>query len=293
MSEVEYNVEDGTPPPDNPPAEPAAQPTPEPAPQAQAPQEPEGVEVGGQKLVPLAALQELREQNRQLKEKAQHVDQVSAWYQQNRPYVDFLQANPDLLKPRQAAPEPQKPVQVAPDDDPALVELAKTLDLYTPEGKPDARRASTIRNLVKSEAQTIAQETVKPLAEMTTRERAQVNLREAMQVQMPDGTKPNPMILQQLWQQGDPKVLSTPEGAAAAVAIAIGLGQMGAQPQHVVQPPAQTPVVTEPAGGRNVNRAPITDFEQRIIQTRGINAQKYGEYTRNFKPGEANALESD
>lgn len=286
--EVAYDVESGTPPPE---------PTPEPAPappQAQtppaAPPDPESVDVGGEKMVPLAALQAEREQVRQLRQKAAQVDQAVEWVNTHKPYIEFLQNNPQLLQPRQPDPAPS-PVQ--PQQDETLVQLARTLDLYTPDGQPDAKRAGVIRNMVKTEAQTIAQETVKPLAEMTTREKAQVNLRDAKAVTLPDGRRPNGQILDMLWQQGDARVLATPEGAAAAVAIAVGLEGFQAQPAAPPQPPATPPVVTEPAGGRNLNRPAVSEFEQRVMQLRGITPQKYAEYTRNFRSGAANVLEED
>lgn len=293
MSETAYNVEDeGAAAPAETPEPAAAAEAPPPAQAAPEPQEPEeeGVEVGGQKLVPLAALHAAREEAKALKQKASQVDQVLGWYQQNRPYVEFLQNNPDLLKPRQAQPEPVK--ALPPEQDDALVQLARTLDLYTPEGQPDAKRASVIRNLVKSEAQSIAQEAVKPLHEQSVQERAQTNLRDAMNASLPDGRKPDPQVLQHIWRSTDPKVLATPEGAAAAVMMAVGLGsfvQPPAPPQ--AQPVLSVPVVTEPSGGRNVNRAPVSEFEQRIMQVRGITPQKYQEYTRHFKSGDANVLE--
>jgi hypothetical protein len=287
MSE-EYNVEDGTGP-----AEPVAEPVAEPAaaPEPVAAHEPDAVEVAGQRMVPLAALQAAREEARTLKQKAEQVDQVSAWYQANRPYVEFLQNNPDLLKPRPAAPAPP-PAPTPPEQDETLTQLARTLDLYTPEGKPDATRAAVIRNLVKSEAQTIAQEAVKPLEAMTTRERANANLQYAYSATTPDGHKADPEVLKQIWANGDPKVLSTPEGAAMAVLMAVGMSQFARQPQ-APQPaaPNQPPVVTEPVGGRNINRAPISEFEQRIANVRGIAPQKYAELTRDFKPGHVNVLE--
>jgi hypothetical protein len=285
MSEPAYNVEDGTPPPD---------PAPAPEPQAQEPApgpvaaEPEHVEVAGQKMVPLAALQAEREAARALKQKADQVDQVLGWYNQHQPYVDFLKNNPDLLKPRQAAPTPE-PAPAPSEADPQLVQLARTLDLYTPEGQPDAKRAAALANFVDQRSGVAAEQRVKPLAEQTLRERANTNYQHALNATTPDGRKPNPQILQQLWTNGDPKVLATPEGAAMAVLMAVGMDTFAQQPQP--QAPAQPPVVSEPAGGRNVSRASISEFEQRIMNVRGINPTKYAEMTANFKPGHANVLE--
>lgn len=290
MSEA-YSVEDGgTPPPDPSPA-----PAPEPqaaAPEPVAPEAPAeiDVEVEGQKMVPLSALQEAREKLRVASERAGKVDELERYVAESRPYVEFLKNNQELLRPRQAAPEP---APLAPDQDPALVNLARTLDLYTADGKPDAGRAATIRNLVKAEAQSIAQETVRPLNEQNVRGRAEANLRDAMSVTLPDGRKADPAILRQIWANGDAKTLADPQGAAAAVMMAIGMSGF-AQPAPAAPGPAapsQAPVVSEPAGGRNVNRAPVTEFEQRVLKVRGIPEAKYAELSKGFRPGGTNVLE--
>jgi hypothetical protein len=275
--EVGYDVEGGPGPADTAPVEQpvaeAAAPEPEAAPDTG---EAEAVDVGGQRMVPLAALHTVREQNRTLRQKAD-------------PYVEFLKNNPDLLKPREAQTPAAAPAP--PEADPALVNLAKTLDLYTPEGLPDARRASAIRDMVKTEAQSIAQQTVKPFEEQSIHERAQSKFREALAVDM-NGIKPNPQVLAHIWKTTDPRVLATDQGAGAAVLMAMGLSAVSQQPgAPAVTPPATTPVVTEPAGGRNMNRPAISEFEQRVMRVRGLDAKRYGEATRGFKPGEVNILE--
>jgi hypothetical protein len=288
--EVGYDVEGGPGPADTAPVEQpvaeAAAPEPEAAPDTG---EAEAVDVGGQRMVPLAALHTVREQNRTLRQKADQYDQIASEWNNARPYVEFLKNNPDLLKPREAQTPAAAPAP--PEADPALVNLAKTLDLYTPEGLPDARRASAIRDMVKTEAQSIAQQTVKPFEEQSIHERAQSKFREALAVDM-NGIKPNPQVLAHIWKTTDPRVLATDQGAGAAVLMAMGLSAVSQQPgAPAVTPPATTPVVTEPAGGRNMNRPAISEFEQRVIKVRGLDAKRYGEATRGFKPGEVNILE--
>jgi hypothetical protein len=292
MSDVSYNVEDGPPPPDTPAPEPV---TPEPAapPVAAAPEEPETQEIAGQKMVPLPALQAAREEARALKQKAEQFDQVSSWYAQNKPYVDFLQANPDLLKPRQATPAaPQAPPP--PETDPELIELARTLDLYTPDGKPDAVRAAKTAAFFDKRADVRTQEAVRPIQEQTYQERSQQNYRDALTMTLPNGDKVNPEIINQIWRNGNPKDLANPNLAAFAIMAAIGMQTYtkASQPPPI-QPPETTPVVTEPSGSRTPNRAPISEFEQRVANIRGISPQKYAEYTRNFRTGQSNVLEND
>jgi hypothetical protein len=288
--EIAYDVESG-PGPADPAPEPVAE-TPAPEPAAAAPAAPEAVEpgtveVGGQHMVPLGALLAERRTAATLKQKAEQLDQIAAEWAQLKPYAEFVRANPDLMKPREAP----APAPVQPEQDEQLITLARTLDLYTPEGKPDATRAATIRNLVKSEAQSIAQEAVKPLHEQTTHERAQTNFRNALALDF-NGVKPNPQVLQHIWRTTDPKVLATEQGAAAAALMAMGLGAVtGAPTPAAVAAPTTIPVVTEPAGGRNVNRPAVSEFEQRVMQVRGLDPKKYAEATRNFRPGEHNTLE--
>lgn len=289
---VAYSVEDGPGPPEAPAPAPVAEaPAPEPEAPA-APAEPEAVEVGGERMVPLAALISERSKATALKTKADQFDQMAGWYNEAKPYVDFLRANPDLLKPREAAPAPAA-APAPPEADPALVSLARTLDLYTPEGQPDAKRAQAIREMVKTEAQGIAQEAVKPFEQQSINERAQTNLRYAMGVDY-NGVKPNPKVLQQIWETTDPRMLATQQGAAAAVLMAMGLGAaMAPQAPAAAAPaaPTTTPVLSEPAGGRNPNRPAISEFESRVLKIRGIDHAKYTDSLRGFRAGETNVLE--
>jgi hypothetical protein len=249
------------------------------------------VEVDGEKMVPLKALQAERQAMAELRKEAQRLQQVEQDYRNAQPYVEFLRNNPDLLK-RPAAAEPAPP---APDQDPKLVNLARTLDLYTADGKPDAARAATIRELVKSEAQSIAQDAVKPFAEMNVRERAQRNFQDALNTTLPDGSKPDPETIKHIWSTTDPKFLADPNNAALALLVAGGLGAFKGQPAaaKAPEPPATAPVVTESAGRVNPNRAPVSELETRVMGIRGITPQKYADYIRNFKPGQTNVLESD
>src|SRR5262247_1797426 len=111
MAEPEnlINVEDDTPEAPAPPAPVAAAPAapPQEAP-PEDPDEQESVEIQGGKYVPLSALKTVRQENKSLKEKAQQADQLANYYNETKPYVEFLRNNPDLLKPRQQAPaQPQ------------------------------------------------------------------------------------------------------------------------------------------------------------------------------------------
>src|SRR5262245_51277364 len=108
------------------------QPTVQPAQPPQVDQdEAQSVDVQGKgKHVPLSALKEAREENKKLKERAAKADAYENWINQNKPKVDFMDQNQHLWQ----QPKPQAP---PPDADPKLVRIAKSLDFYTTDGKPD------------------------------------------------------------------------------------------------------------------------------------------------------------
>jgi hypothetical protein len=264
-------------PADPPPAEPDAEDLPEGA-----------VEQAGQVMVPLAALRAERDQVKALKGKATQYDQAAQYLNQVRPYIDFLQANPDLMK-RRAEPEPVAAPTVAPQDDPAAVELARTLDLYTPEGQPDAKRAARLMTTVETLAERKAQAVVKPVQQQSIQQKALSNYHEAVSSTLPNGTKVDPTVLWNVWNQSDPNHLATPQGAAAAVMMAYAMQHM--QQPTPIPPPSQPPIVTEGTGSRVPNRQPMTEMDQRVANIRGISPQKYAEYAKAFRPGEVNTLE--
>ena len=276
--------------------DPAETPTPaEPAGEAAEPEPevPEGaIEQGGQVMVPLAALKSEREKVKALKPKADQYEQLAGWVQQAKPYVDFLAAHPELVT-RAAAPaaEPTTPAGPAPDDTVAE-QLAKTLDLYTTEGKPDLSRAKSLIGTVEALAEKKAQALVKPVQDLNVQGRAMAHYHEAVAASAPNGAKVDPAILWQVWQNADPRILATPQGAAAAWALALGMASMQAAPTpRTVAAPGGPPVVTEPPGGSGVRAGVLSDLDQRVVQVRGMDPKKYQEYARAFKPGETNTVE--
>jgi hypothetical protein len=50
-------------------------------------------------------------------------------------------------------------------------------------------------------------------------------------------------------------------------------------------------VVTEGTGGRNVNRAPLSELDNKIAAIRGLDPKTYAQRTEGFRPGEPSVLE--
>src|SRR6266446_7224290 len=103
MAELELDPDQPATPPAAPPATPPAPETPPTAPPAED-EHPESVDVAGKKFVPVAALIGERKQRQALQEKAARVDELEQFAREAKPYVEFLKANPDLLKPKEPAP---------------------------------------------------------------------------------------------------------------------------------------------------------------------------------------------
>src|SRR5262245_40549452 len=155
------NLEDDTP------APPVAQ-----EPQAETPQEPkaaevEAVEVAGEKYVPVSAIIAERKARQIAEQAAQRAQEIEQWAYQNRPYVDFLKNNPQLLQQRQEPP-PQAPA--APNEDPEAREAALLMDFYTADGKPDVEKGARWLALQDRRAQKAAGDVMRPLAQSTAQE---------------------------------------------------------------------------------------------------------------------------
>lgn len=259
--------------PVTPPEQPAQQPEPEPS----------AVEFNGQKVVPLAALLETREKLAALKEKATKYDEVADWYNQKRAVVEFVEKNPQLLRRDE---EPAKP---EPKSDPRLTAFAQKFDLYTTDGKPDTARAADIMSMFREEARSVAEEAVKPVHQLTQRDKSQMNYQAALRIQAPDGRRPNPETLAQMFR-GMPLEVTSNEEASAALAYA-ALGYDVVHGKAAPRAPEREPVYTEGLGGGRRPAQKITPGDERIAAIRGLKVDKYTELTKDFAPGQINTLE--
>jgi hypothetical protein len=294
MSDEEglVNVEDDTPaeasaeaPPAAAPAAPAvAEPVVQPAAE-DTPAEVESVEVAGKKYVPVGALIGERKQRQALQDRAAKADELEAYVRDARPYVEFLKNNPDLLKPR-TAPAPAAPHE--PATDPRAEQLAKTLDLYTTDGKPDLARANTLQTLITQTAQAIADKAIGPVQERNAQDQSARNFQIALTVKDADGRSPSQEALTQIWRTMPAHQTADPNVASILALTALGLDRVSRKAAPA--PPAHAPIVTESPGGP-ARRPSLSALETKIARDRGISDSKWQELTVGHVPGRAAQLE--
>lgn len=265
--------------------------TPPPTPQAD-PDEAQAVEVpNAGKMVPLAALKAVREENKGLKAQTARLEQLEQYARDAQPYVDFIKQNPQLVQQRQ---QPQAPTA---DADPKLVKIAKSLDFYTTDGKPDLERARNHQALIREEAQEIANQVVQPVAMNTYSQAAQRNWQTAVQEKLPNGAAIDTNLLTIAWQgvqRVNPAALADPNTIRFIINNVMA-EQMRANPTMYQQPaaPGRPPVVTENVGARPNASNRMNDTQRAIVAGRGIDDKKFGELTAGFNPGRMNVLEED
>lgn len=254
-----------------------------------APAEVDAVEVGGQKYVPLSAVQKERERRQTAEARATDTDALRRQVDESRPYVEFLKAHPELLRP-QAPPEPV----ANPQDDPLLVELAQSLDFYTPDGKIDTGRAAKHLKIVQSTAQQIANQAIQPWANATAQERSAANFQQAVAWKDASGqpifkTQAEVNMLRQAWSNLPAASTADPQVAATLVATVAGVGRLQ-QPARVAPAP-NAPLVSEASGGRTQQPQRMSEMEHRIAKERGLTDKDWTARTSGFTPGRASNLE--
>ena len=283
---ADLETPDPTPQPETPPP---VESTPQPQVAAPEPPDDDSVEIKGVKYAPVTAVIAEREKAKTYKEKADAYDQVASQWNQVQPYIQFLKENPTFMTRTQEQTQPTPTTTTQPAD-PEAEELARTLDLYTHDGKPDTARALKLMKVVDKVAEQKADAKVKPLAESTTRERSQYNYQRALATKAPDGRVPDRNVLDALWSRTDPSITSTEEGATAVVMLALGMGTFQGQ-QAPPQATQSAPVTTEAPGPRNLNRPSLTALDEKIAGLRGRSTDDWAKLTRTFNPGRPSVLE--
>lgn len=244
----------------------------------------EAVEVAGRKYVPVGVMLDERRQRQALQAKADKADQLEVEVADLRPYAKFLKDNPGLLQQR------QQPAPAAPQSeeiDPEAVEYARLLDLYTPDGQPDIKRATTFMKIADKRSDRRVQQAVAPVHERKFQEESARNYQLALTFKDPSGRSPHPQTLANVWRQVSAEQSADPQVSAILTATALGLDYATAKPQAAAPPP---PLVTEGPGGAR-RPAVLSDIEQRVAKDRGVSSTDWAKSIETFKPGRANQLE--
>ena len=291
------NLEDPAPPVPPVPAPPAVAPPP-PAPVVAAPPvvpepEPEEgvVELGGERLVPLAALQAERQQRKQLGERAALADRLEAQLNENRPYVEFLRNNPQLLQRQAPAPAAPQPPGPAPSD-PRAMRIAQRLSLYTPDGKPDLESAQDVLAVAREIAVETSRQAVAPMVHQSMGAQSEANFRTVLTgLKDADGRPPTEQSLRAVWNAVGPQATSDLQVAGMLGLLAIGADRSLGGVKSPVAPPAQQPAFSESSGGQPRPRAVMTGLETQIATDRNIAPTKWQELTKGHQTGRPSVLE--
>ena len=303
-----------------PPVAPTAAPAAEPAPQApqDAPQaapagddtEPEGLteDATGRKFVPLRVLQATRDELKAakalaaeadaLRAKAQAGEQTQQWIDSVRPLLAKLKDRPDMVQAimaGQPVPGVTAPA-AAPDPDEALLprqdaeDLARTLELYTPEGQPDVVRARKVAAVMRRTSDDEATRKFAPLAQSMAVGQSGTLRAQYGQVKDKAGRTVNPQVLEQLWSvvpaeliARDPNVAGVLYYAAKGYAAHHGLDEP--------TPPPKAPIVSEAPGGSRNTAPALTEFDRHIQKAMQTTEKQYSETGARYKPGAINLLE--
>jgi hypothetical protein len=172
--------------------------------------------------------------------------------------------------------------------DPRAEALAKTLDLYTPEGKPDVARATIINQMMRTTAQEISQQHMAPIHERNYQAESARNYQVALGVKDAQGRSPSPEALAQIWRTMPAQQTADPSVASILALTALGLDSVSQKPRP--QAPGAPPLVTEGMGG-NPRRPALSKLEASIARDRGIKESDWADNTKGFVPGRAQQLE--
>ena len=237
----------------------------------------------------LGAVKALRGELKQLKPQAQRVSELERESAENRAIVEFLKANPHLMQPQQ----PQAPA-APPGDDPALVEYARTLDLYTQDGRPDVTRAAKLRDMTRAETQTAVQQAMAPMQEATHAQAAAQNLQWMTSLKDANGRGLEEQYIIEtvrtvygnLPKADAVKVLADPKVAEVLAYTALGR-QAASKPSQAAPAAPAAPVLHVESAGGNVPFHVSEDHTKRL----GGGHKQYVESAKRYVPGKSNVLE--
>jgi hypothetical protein len=285
---------------------------PAPAPAGDEDAEPEGITIDlrGSKMVPLEALQAERGRRKEyqaqvkaaeslkaevdaLRGKAQTAEQVTAWVEQVRPLLEKLKGQPDLVKAimsGQPVGQPQAPPEQAGPLSPEEAEdLARTMELYTAEGKPDLARAQKMAGKMAKLASGQAAAAMAPVTAAMAEGQSGTLRQQYAGLRDKAGRTVNPDVLQKMWQLV-PSNLVAQDPNVAGVLYYAAKGYAAHHGMDEPAPPTSLPIVTEPAGGHQTAARALSDLDRRFARTMD-SEKKYTETSARYKPGQINILE--
>lgn len=254
------------------------------------PDESDAIELPTGKHVPLSALKAQREENKALKAQNAAAQPILQWAQQNKPVMDFINQHPELLKP------PTAQVAAPAGADPELVELARLLDYFNPDGTPNVERAGKFNVLLNTKAEARARAMVEPVAGTLLHQQNERNWATAIAEKLPDGRAIDPTMLADAWRavQAYPNgqgILADPRAVKVITnTVKMQMLEQPGQLPHAPEAPGRPPVVTEGQGNRPQGQKARTEVEKALTGDR-MDDKKFHEYTKDFRPGRPNVLE--
>jgi hypothetical protein len=292
-----------TPAPDAPPAPPPAPTEPE------EPVEDVVHDAQGRHLVPLQALQQTRAELKAakalvaevetLRAKAQQGEQVQGWVEQVRPLLDKLKARPDVVQAIMAGqPVPGVPATEPPkvDPDEALLprqeaeDLARTLELYTPDGQPDVTRARKVAAVMRKSADDETARKMAPVLQSMAQGQSGTLKAQYAGIKDKAGRTVNPQVLEQLWSIVPPELVAR-DPQVAGVLYYAAKGYAAHHGLDEPSPPPRAPLLSEPSGGGRPAAPPLTSFDQSMRKAMQVSEKQYAETGSRFKPNAINVLE--
>lgn len=289
--------------PDAPPAPPVEAPDTDP---------PDAVtDASGRKLVPIEALHQTRQELKAakqlvaqvegLKEAAAKGQELEGFIDNIRPLLARLRARPDIVAavmgPQQGPPPgPQSPYQQPQDPGEAILpkhdaeDLARTLELYTPEGSPDIARARKLALVMRRTGGEEALRATAPLTQNMAQGQSGTLRQQYASIKDKHGRTVNQQVLQQMWNivpaelvAQDPNVAGVLYYAAKGYAAHHGLED--------AMPAPRAPLVSEPSGGRAPVTTTLTDLDRAMQRAMQVSEKQYTEASGRYKPGAINVLE--
>lgn len=245
---------------------------------------------GTDKLVPLSAVTTARAKLTKAREQLAEAKQGSAKASELETKVAELsqqlnQALPYVQAYQAALQQPQTPPETgqSPQERAALEEIAKDYDFYKPDGQLDLDRAGRHQARIRKEAEAIAQQHVAPIQEQNILAYSRHYRQSIKETAAPDGSRPDPAIVDAICNSLDPKLFSDPKGALNVWRVA--MGDSAAYGKLVkaaaLTPGAKTelppPLLTERAGGRESPGPTLTEDDKRMARQLGVSDKDYAE----------------